>query len=442
MKVWGWIHQLEWAAIPSAVQYQARRCLLDTVGAGIGGRQTKLSTIVHDYATLVYGGRGAHLWLNGGELSPPGAALANGMTIDALDIHDGFKPSKGHAGAGVVPAALATVALNRQRRLVSGAELLTRMVIGYEVALRAAMSLHATACDYHTSGAWVALGCAALTARALGLDRERTRHALGIAEYHGPRSPMMRCIDHPTMLKDGAGWGAMTGVSAAMLADGSFTGAPALTVEGAEVAHFWADLGERWLILEQYFKPYAVCYWAQAPISAARQLQAHHQIPVEAIRRIEVSTFYNATRLSIREPKNTEEAQYSLPFPVAAALVHERVGATEVNGESLRHPQVLALAQRVELIEEPSLTARYPAERLCRVTIETTQGARHSSDLVEAPWGHQEAPTDEQLHAKFYALTSKVLPHARAVMLHEMLWGCAQLYSATSVLEVLAPAMY
>jgi 2-methylcitrate dehydratase PrpD len=424
------------------VQHQAHRCLLDAIGAGIGGRQTKLSTIVHDFAVRVYGGRGAHLWLNGCELSPPGAALANGMTIDALDIHDGFKPSKGHAGAGVIPAALATIALNRQRRLLPGAELLTRMVVGYEVALRAAMALHATACDYHTSGAWVAVGCAALTARALGLDGERTRHALGIAEYHGPRSPMMRCIDHPTMLKDGAGWGAMSGVSAALLADGGFTGAPALTVEGAEVAHLWADLGERWLLLEQYFKPYAVCYWAQAPITAALELKVRCQIPIEAIRWIEVHTFHNATRLTVREPRNTEEAQYSLPFPVAAALVHGQVGAAEVNGAGLHHPQVLALAQRVGLIEDPTLTARYPAERLCRVTIETTEGARYSSELVEAPWSHQQAPTDEQLQAKFYALATAVLSQERAVMLYEMLWGCAQLHSATSVLEVLAPAIH
>ena len=53
------------------------------------------------------------------------------------------------------------------------------------------------------------------------------RHALGIAEFHAPRSQMMRCIDYPTMLKDGSGWGAMAGVSAAYLAADGFTGAPA-----------------------------------------------------------------------------------------------------------------------------------------------------------------------------------------------------------------------
>ncbi|MDY7041544.1 MAG: MmgE/PrpD family protein, partial [Chloroflexota bacterium] len=229
------IHEMSWDRLPENVRGQGRRCLLDVLGTAVGGRHTNLSRIVHDFAASVYGGRGAHLWLDGREVSPPGAALANGMTIDSLDIHDGYALVKGHAGAALVPAVLATLSLSHGAQ-ITGRELLTTLVIGYEIALRAGLALHATACDYHTSGAWNALGCAATTARRLGLDAEQTRHALGIAEYHGPRSQMMRCIDYPTMLKDGSGWGTMTGVSAGLLAGRDFTGAPALTVESPEVA--------------------------------------------------------------------------------------------------------------------------------------------------------------------------------------------------------------
>ena len=173
-------------------------------------------------------------------VSPAGAALAGGMTIDALDGHDGHKLTKGHVGCGVFPAVLALAEAEEQ---LSGEEFLTTLVIGYEIGTRAGIALHRTACDYHTSGAWVAVACAALGARMLGLDRARTRDAIGIAEYHGPRSQMMRCIDHPTMLKDGSGWGAMAGVSAAYLAADGFTGAPAITIEGDDVADLWGDLG-------------------------------------------------------------------------------------------------------------------------------------------------------------------------------------------------------
>jgi hypothetical protein len=133
-------------------------------------------------------------------------------------------------------------------------------------------SLHATAADYHSSGPGTrsdALSCRPVSA---ALRTQQTRHALGIAEYNGPRSPMMRCIDYPTMLKDGSGWGAMTGVSAALLAARGFTGLPAATVEANAsgldaVWPIWADLGRRWDFLDVYFKPFAV---AAGPIRPSK----------------------------------------------------------------------------------------------------------------------------------------------------------------------------
>ena len=85
--------------------------------------------------------------------------------------------------------------------------------MGYEFGARVAMAQHGTVPDYHTSGSWGAVTAAC--ARLMKLTAEETRHALGIAEYHAPRSQMMRCIDHSTMLKHGSGWGAMTGVAGA-----------------------------------------------------------------------------------------------------------------------------------------------------------------------------------------------------------------------------------
>ncbi len=287
----------------------------------------------------------------------------------------------------------------------------------------------------------VALGCAALITRSLGLDADQTRHALGIAEYHGPRSPMMRVIDHPTMLKDGAGWGAMAGVSAALMAAGGFTGAPAATVTEAPVAEFWTDLGERWLMLEQYFKPYPVCYWAQAPVVAALALKQQHQLDVTQIRAIEVFSFYNATRLNTRFPQDTEAAQYSLPFPVAAALVYDRLGVSEVTGAALHDRRVLHLAERITLVEDPALSACYPAERLCRLVIELHNGTRYTSDVTEAPWSHLEPPSDGQLQAKFRELCAGYLPVERTTQLAALLWGCAELPDANALLAELSPAV-
>jgi len=420
------IRETQWRDLPEAVRNQARRCLLDTLGTALGGRRTELSRIVHDFAATAYGGQGASLWLDGRPVSPPGAALANGMTIDSLDIHDGYLPVKGHAGAAVVPAALAIVPVDGGRS-VSGQELLTTLVIGYEVALRAGVALHATACDYHTSGAWNALGCAAIAARSLELGADQTRHALGIAEYHGPRSQMMRCIDHPTMLKDGSGWGAMTGVSAALLASAGFSGAPAVTVEAPECSDTWADLGTRWRITEQFFKPYAVCRWAQPAIAGALALQEDHRFPLAAIERIQVLTFHQATRLACRRPTTTEEAQYSLPFPVAAALVHGQLGLSQLSGVGLRDPHVLRLADRIELVDDPVLSGRFPAERVARVRIETTEGDEFDSGEVHAPWDATAPPTDEELIEKFRWLASESVSATRSDELLGVVTNCADL---------------
>ena len=433
----GFIHATRWCDIPAPVQHQARRCLLDTLGAALGGRRTELSRIIYDFAATAFGGDGAPLWFDGRTVSAPGAALANGMTVDSLDVHDGYLPVKGHAGAAVVPAALTTVPVGGGRS-VCGQELLTTLVIGYEVALRAGVALHATACDYHTSGAWNALGCAAMVARSRRLGPDQTRHALGIAEYHGPRSQMMRCIDHPTMLKDGSGWGAMTGVSAAMLAEAGFTGAPAVTVEAVEVAAIWADLGTRWRIAEQFFKPDAVCRWAQPAIAGARALQRAHAFPLAAIERIEVITFHQATRLASRRPSTTEEAQYSLPFPVAAALAHGQLGLAQLSGAGLADPDVLRLADRIDLVDDPVLSARFPAERVARVRIETVDGAVFDSGETKAPWDAAAPPTDQELIEKFRWLAADSVSAARATELLDVVWNCADLADAGRLIDLLA----
>lgn len=420
MNLFELIHHTPWEALPVSVKRQAKRCLLDTVGTGLSARATPLSQIIHDHAAAIYAGKGAYLWQDGREVSPPGAALANGMTIDALDIHDGHSLTKGHSGAALVPALFATSEGGSPK--VSGMECLTSLAIGYEVSIRAGMALHQTTQDYPTSGAWNALGCAALTARRLGLNPEQTRHALGIAEYHGPRSPMMRCIDHPTMLKDGSGWGAMSGVSAALLAQKGFTGAPAFIVEDESVQALWEDLGQNWEILNQYFKPHAVCRWAQPAVEGALQLQAQHAFPCHAVQQIHVTTFHEATRLNHPAPQTTEEAQYSLPFPVAAALVHGKLGMEELHGSALSHPEVLRLSHGVKLHEAPHFSAVFPAQRLAQVRIETHEGDAWESDIMAGHWEAENPPTDEELLEKFRRLVHPLFSQAQAESLENALW--------------------
>jgi 2-methylcitrate dehydratase PrpD len=304
VNVFSFVHDLRAVDLPAAALHEGRRCLLDLIGVAASGRTTPLSRIVHDFAVRQMGASegGARLPFDGRRASAAGAAYAGASTIDAFDAHDGHPLTKGHAGVALLPALMAVIDAERlaERARVDGQEFLTALVMGYEIGIRAGIALHRSVADYHTSGAWNALGCAAVTARLLGLDDETTRHALGTAEYHGPRSQMMRCIDHPTMVKDGSGWGAFAGVSAAYLARDGFTGAPAVTVEAADQAHLWSDLGSRWCILEQYLKPWPVCRWAQPAIEAAAALVGDRPLPPDDILAVEVETFAAGVALAPR----------------------------------------------------------------------------------------------------------------------------------------------
>lgn len=407
--------------LPDDVVHHAIRCVKDLIGVAASGTGTELSRIIRNHAAENFAAgpsRSARLLFDGRTVSPAGAALANGMTIDSVDAHDGHPDCKGHIGVGILSVILAL-----PEGGMTGREFLTRVVIGYELGSRLGQALHATAKDYHTSGAWCALANAALGARALGLDTEQTRHAVGIAEYHGPRSQMMRAIDHPTMLKDGSGWGAMCGVSAALLAADGFTGAPALLIEADDVRDYWADLGSRWQIREQYFKPDPVCRWAQPPVQGVRDLKAAHGFTAADIAHIEVDTFHEAARLAMREPANTEQAQYSLPFPTAVAAVHDTMTADHVAGAGLQDPEVLRLSRGLILREKAELQPLFPAKRVAEVVVVLRDGTRLERGLVEAHGSAEDPMTDAEVSAKFRVYAGSRMSADKAAELEGVIDG-------------------
>jgi len=416
------ILNLQYSDIPEQVIRFARRCLLDLIGVAAAGVGTPLSVTIRKHANehLSSGGSGVKMLFDSRCVSPMGAALAGGMSIDSMDAHDGHKLTKGHVGCGVLPGLLA---FTQAEKKLDDREFLATLVIGYEIGTRAGMSLHATADDYHTSGAWVSLAVAAMGARILKLSPRQTREALGIAEYHGPRSQMMRVIDSPTMLKDGSGWGAMAGVSAAYLAADGFTGAPAITLEDKKITELWSDLGQRWRINEQYFKPYPVCRWAQPAIEAALNLCRTHTIRAADIERIEVTTFHEARRLHTPLPENTEQAQYSLPFATAAAVVFGSLGPEQVSGAALHDPEVMRLSTSMKIEEDASFNRQFPARRLAKVMLLTTDGERLWSDPTEAR-GDPEMPLDDgEIRQKYHRLADPVLGEIRASQIETQVQG-------------------
>jgi 2-methylcitrate dehydratase PrpD len=401
------VHQLNFDDLPCEVVAQAQRCLLDLVGVAAAGHATRLSRILGDFVCSQYPGE-VPLLFSARTASACGAALFGAMLIDSLDAHDGQVLTKGHVGVAILPALLASA----HERTLDGPEFITALVLGYEIATRAGIALHRTACDYHTSGAWNGIGVAAVVARMRGLDSRQTLEAMGAAEFYGPRSQMMRCIDHPTMLKDGSGWGALAGISSALLAEAGFTGAPAVTLCDESVADIWGDLGQRWYILEQYFKAYPVCRWAQPAVEAVRELRRVPGFDVERIREVHIYSFHEATRLHKVHPATTEEAQYSLPFSVASALLDGVVTAQAIaeTDEGLQQPQRRALAGMIRMHEHSDYSALFPAERWAHARLVMDDGSVLSSQPAIARGNPENPLSVDELIEKFHSLSAPLLP--------------------------------
>ncbi len=412
----GWTAGLTAAAIPERVLARAQDLLLDTLGVAVGAARTPAAAIAYDFAADHFaarpGGDTARLPFDGRATGIPGAAWALATRIDNLDAHDGFQPVKGHAGVVLVATLLALV--QSTRGTVSGRDALAALVAGYEVASRAGLTLHHTAADYHSSGAWNALGAAALGARLqLPDDAAATAHALGIAEYHAPRAPMMREIDQPSMLHDSSGWGAMAGVTGVLLAARGFAASRAALTAGEA----WDDLGTRWLVEEQYTKPHPVCFWAQPAVRAALALRERHKLGASDIAGVRVETFHEATRLATGVPPTTAAAQYALAFPVACALARGRVGPDEIAGSGLSDATVATLTARIEASERVAFSARFPAERTAEVVITTADGTRLRSGPHQ-PHGVPDSPlTRGAIETKFREYTADILsPEATAAI--------------------------
>ncbi|WP_338549711.1 MmgE/PrpD family protein [Roseovarius phycicola] len=401
--------------IPDNALRHCSTLLIDTLGVAAGATVLEVGDIARDFAVDFYAAgapeNAATILFDGRKASLPGAAWALATQIDNLDGHDGYNPTKGHIGCAVVPALFAFAETQPD---LSGLDALRALVMSYEVAARAGLSLHATVSDYHTSGAWNALGVAALGCRLRGANTDQLRQAMGIAEYHGPRSQMMREIDNPTMLHDGSGMGALVGSSATLLSMRGFTGAPAITAEADEVAGYWADLEQNWTVAENYIKPYPSCRWGHAALDALRQvMQENLNVTPDTVASIEVRTFDEAARLFAGMPDSTTQAQYSLQFVMAVMLKHGTVAPGHIAGQGLKDPQIAALVPKITAKATDQHNSRFPEGRWSDVEVVLHDGTRLQSEDTPASGGPDAWRSDTDIESKFHSFCEGRLSNDR-----------------------------
>ncbi|OPX39425.1 MAG: hypothetical protein B1H11_03190 [Desulfobacteraceae bacterium 4484_190.1] len=409
----------DWENVPAAVQHQAKCCLMDTLGALIAGNETPVREVMTRMAKKQLCGDEATILVSGERVSVAGAVLANGFAANALDIDDGHRLVKGHPGACTLPVILAA---GEMIPSCSGKAFLTALVIGYEIGIRAGLIRHALYRTYHSSGSWGAISGAAVAGKLLGLDKKRLFHAMGTAEYHAPIAPMMKGIATPSMGKDSIGWGALVAILSVLMAREGFTGITPLFDDTPE-SEWVENLGREYKMMNVYFKPYAACRWAQPAVVGSLKIVRENRISSRDIRDICVRTFEAATKLPCTPPENTEQAQYNLSFPVAAALIDGEVGPKQVLPPRLYNSQILDLADRVHSEVSINFEKMFPSKACAEVVIETHQGKIFNSGPVEAMWEPPDTlPSDSELEEKFHWLVDPVLGQEKTDTLAALIW--------------------
>lgn len=406
MKYLNKVIETRWEDLPPEVKVQAKRCLKDIVAAYAGSLQLPVSAQAEALVESQFRQGPVPLWFKGKCSSLTGASFFNSMAIDSCDCHDGFRPNKGHAGATVVPVVVGACALKK----TSGKELLTSIVLGYEVACRAGLAVHKLyASNCHSSGAWASLGACLGGARIMGVGKEHIDKILGIAEYYAPISPLYRCTESPGSVKDGAAAGAWSAALALEMQAQGMYGLPSIFTAEAVGREQIATLGEDWMILRQYFKPYPTCRWTQPAVEGVLRLQREHGITYKDIALVEIETFDAGANMIKFPPEHTDAAQYSMPWVVAAVLVDGVLGIEQMHPRKFSEKNIIDLGHKIKTSIADDIQKRFPEECLARITITTKDKRKLRTPTMAARGDYTDPLSTEELDKKYESFVSKSL---------------------------------
>jgi 2-methylcitrate dehydratase PrpD len=275
----------------------------------------------------------------------------------------------------------------------------------------------------------------------MGLGYEQIKHALGIAEYHAPNAPMMRDIASPSMSKHAIGWGALNGVISAELAGRGFTGIPSIL--GFDEYRDWIlDIGEHyWMTNWVFYKDWCSCAWGHAACQAAWGLVKGNCIPVEGIAHLKVRTFEEAILLYQDYPTTTEQAQFSLKWPLACLLLDGEIGPDQILENRFGDPRVRALFDKIELVLDPEIEQMYNETQEMdlrmhsAVEITLADGKTFDSGIVERGADRFDRAA---LERKFRWLAGFVLDSAKVEKTLEMLEQVERLESVRELTQILS----
>jgi 2-methylcitrate dehydratase PrpD len=411
-----WSHRLRYIDLPDDVKAASKLRLLDILGLSLAGADTPLGRSTRDAAVALSPNGPCTIVGTGDRVSVTSAALANGTFSQALEYDDTHNESIVHMSSPSVASSMALA----ETTPITGAELLTAIAIGNEVACRvgsvASGQFHKR--GFHPTGLFGAFGAAYLASRLLGLDADATARAAGICGSLA--AGILECwVDGTDTKFLHAGWAAQSGVSAACLARAGATGA--IKVFEGRFGFFASHLqqadpppdfrrlvdglGTYWESRNASFKPFPSAHVIHPYIDAVLRLRREHQIAPESIERVDcpVTAFIVGIVCEpVAEkvaPATRSHCRVSLQHTLAEALWGGSLGKDAHADEYRLHPEVQALAKRVHYHVEPTYPGPGRFKGAARITL---KDGRIFETVEEYNRGSRENPMSEaDLRAKF-----------------------------------------
>jgi 2-methylcitrate dehydratase PrpD len=381
---------LRFQDLPEDVVESTKLRILDTIGLALASNALDFGRATREAALeLNLGGVGARMIGFGDMVTPMLAALVNGALAEGFMYDDTHNETMINVSAPMVVTGLALGEFLQS----SGADVLTAIAGGIEVTCRigcaAPGAFHRG--GFHPTGVIGALGATYVACRLLGLDYERTRHAVGIAGSMGAgineswADGTWAQLMHP-------GWAAHSGISAAVLGKNGFTG-PAGVIDGRHGifrAHIQdpnypfdfdrmvTKLSRDWESRYISFKPYPCAHVLHAFIDAILHLHQHEGLRADKVKQITcpVAEYMVAEvcepMTEKLQPATYVQARNSLPYVLAEALHFGKVDFRSFNTKNIQNAEILTLAQKITYVVDPDAPGSWHYKGW--VAVETTDG--------------------------------------------------------------------
>jgi 2-methylcitrate dehydratase PrpD len=409
-----------------SVETDFRRLLLDYCGVALGGSATDSSRIMRSamMRSLPAGG-GLQASVVGGEKCwAPVAAMLNGAAAHSIELDDLHSVSSFHPGAIIYPAALAMA----EAKGSDGKRFMHAVVAGYEAAVRVGLWITPSELfsrGLHPTGVLGSYGAATAAAVILELDETKLAKIYGIAadlstgfmEFNQSGSWSKRMH---------TGWPAHAGLIAALLGAEGFEGSAGIFE--APTGVIFAGSGRRTpiaagdfksdgpLAIEQIaIKRHACCRFGHGALDILLDLKAKHRLDPVQIKSVKVGMFRDGMFLGGQTPnklapQSTVDAQFSLYYQVASALVRGHVSLADFMPAAIADPQISAFIPRITVEQRADLDTMFPAKYGSDVEIVLTSGER-LHEVRDYIVGDPDHPlTDQALDEKFTSLLALAIP--------------------------------